>query len=184
MNRLPAIGSLAAGLLLFAQAVPPQDLPQPAGDPGALTSPGAGSCDTWGLPSLRGTYAFSATGWQDLSEINPALPRGYAPVTIIGAFKVDGNGSLTGWASITAGGLQLTAEFVNSQFGAPRADCSFPVTLSMRIAEFEGVVGPYAYTGVIAGHASALEVLFALLGTGPGSHVDLNRAKRISMRFD
>jgi hypothetical protein len=51
----------------------------------------------------------------------------------------------------------------------------------MRIKEFEGVVGPYSYAGVIAGDASALEVVFMMLGTGPGSHVELDRARRISM---
>ena len=47
-----------------------------------------------------------------ISEINPALPKGYAPVTIIGAFRVNGNGDATGWALVNAGGLQMTAEFV------------------------------------------------------------------------
>ena len=75
----------------------------------------------------------------------------------------------------------MTAEFVDSRFGTPKADCSFPVSLSMRIKEFEGVVGPYSYAGVIAGDASALEVVFMMLGTGPGSHVELDRARRISM---
>ncbi len=37
--------------------------------------------------------------WQDLSEVDPLLPKGYATVTILGAFKFNGNGDVTGWAS-------------------------------------------------------------------------------------
>jgi hypothetical protein len=140
-------------------------------------------CSTWSLSDLRGTYAFTASAWQDLSEINPALPKGYAPVSIIGAFKLNGNGEMTGWALINAGGVQMNAEFVNSQFGAPKPDCSVPISLSMRINESGGMIsGPYSYTGVIGGDASALEIHFMMLGTGPGSHVDMNHAKRISMK--
>ncbi len=117
--------------------------------------------------------------------MNPALPKGYAPVTIIGTFAVNGNGELTGWASINAGGLQMSAEFFNSQVGAPQPDCSVAITLTMKIKEFEGAVsGPYAYKGVISADMSALEIHFMMLGTGPGSHVDLNHAKRISMNFE
>lgn len=184
MNRLPVPTALVAGLLLLAPALEAQDMADPGREASALAPGVIGACGRWSSWSLRGTYAFSATGWQDLSEINPALSKGYAPVAIVGSFKADARGELTGWASINAGGVPLTAEIVNSRFGAPRADCSFPVTLSMRIKEFEGVVGPYAYAGVIAGGASDLEVIFVMLGTGPGSHVDLNRARRISMKID
>ena len=59
---------LVAGLLLLAPAIQAQD------------------CSNWSLWALRGTYTFTGTAWQDLSEINPALPKGYAPVSIIGAF--------------------------------------------------------------------------------------------------
>ncbi len=101
-------------------------------------------CSTWRISDLRGTYAFTASAWQDLSEINPALPAGYAPVT--------------------------------------RADCSFALSLSMKIDDFGGLIsGPYSYVGVIAGDASALELDFMMLGVGPGSHVELDHAKRISM---
>jgi hypothetical protein len=179
MKPLLAVRILVAGLLLLAPALKAQGLAGPG--PGVPASRSAGRCGTCDVLSLRGTYAFSGTAWQDLSEINPALPPGYAPVSIVGAFNVDGSGGLTGWASINAGGVQLTAEFVNSHFGTPSADCSFPVSLSMRIKEFEGVAGPYSYAGVIAGDASALEIVFMMLGTGPGSHVELDRAKRISM---
>ncbi len=167
MKHLLLVSLLVAGGLLTAPAVQAQD------------------CSTWSLWALRGTYAFSATGSQDLSEMNPMLPKGYAPVSIVGAFSVSGNGELTGWSSINAGGLQMTAQFVNSQFGAPKADCSVAITLSMRIKEFgEGLAGPYSYNGVIAGGPSALEIAYMMVGTGPGSHVDLQRAKRISMKFD
>ena len=166
MKHLLSMSILAGGLLLLAPAIQAQD------------------CSDWNLWALRGTYAFTATGWQDLSEINPALPKGYAPVSIIGAFTINRHGDMTGWALINAGGVQMTAEFVNSHFSAPKADCSFPISLSMRIKEFEGVVGPYSYVGVIAGDGSALEIVFMMLGTGPGSHVDLHHAKRISMKFD
>lgn len=185
MKRLLSLRTLAAGLLLLAPTIQAQELADPVRDPGALASQAPGPCSTWGLRALRGTYAFTATGWQDLSEINPALPKGYTPVSIIGALKVNGNGDVTGWAFINAGGLQMTAEFVNSQFSAPKGDCSFPVSLSMRIKEFgEGTAGPYSYVGVIAGNGSALELAFMMLGTGPGSHVDMNHAKRISMNFN
>jgi hypothetical protein len=185
MKRLLSVGILAVGLLLLPPTARAQGPADPARDPGALASRAPSPCITPGLWGLRGTYAFTATAWQDLSELNPALPKGYAPVTIIGAFKVNGNGDVTGWASINAGGLQMTAEFVNSQFGAPGGDCSFPVSLSMKIKEFgESVAGPYSYVGVVAGDAAALEIAFMMLGTGLGSHVEMDHAKRISMNFD
>jgi hypothetical protein len=168
MKHLLSMSILAVGLLLLAPRIQAQD------------------CRTWSPWSLRGTYAFTGTAWQDLSVINPALPKGYAPVTIIGAFTIKGYGDdVTGWALINAGGMQLTAEFVSSQFSAPKADCSFPISLSMRINEFGGIIdGPHSYMGVIAGDGSALEIVFMMLGTGPGSHVELNHAKRISMKID
>lgn len=174
---------LAAGLLMLAPAVHAQDPADVVRDPGARASQAPGPCGTWRLWDLRGTYAFTATAWQDLSQINPALPAGYAPVTIIGTFAIDGNGNVTGSAFINTGGLPLTAEFVDSQFGAPKADCSVPITLSMRINE-EGIAGPYSYVGIVAGNGSALEIAFMMLGTGPGSHVELDHAKRISTTFD
>ena len=162
-----AIGILAAGLLSLAPAVHAQD------------------CGTPGLRALRGTYAFTGAAWQDLSEINPSLPKNYAPVSLIGAFSINGNGDVTGWALVNAGGLQMTAGFVNSRFGAPSANCSVPISLSMRIKESgESTAGPYSYVGVIERDGSALEIAFMMLGTGPGSHLELNHAKRISMRFN
>jgi hypothetical protein len=184
MKHLLSAIILAAGLLSLAPAVQTRGLAAPVRQPDALASHAPTPCVGWGLSALRGTYAFTGTAWQDLSELNPALPKGYAPVSIIGAFKLNGNGEMTGWALINAGGVQMNAEFVDSQFGAPRADCSVPITMSMRINESGGLIsGPYSYVGVVAGDASALEISFMMLGTGPGSHVDLNHAKRISMNF-
>jgi hypothetical protein len=69
-----------------------------------------------------------------------------------------------------------------SLVGAPNADWGFSISLSMKIKEYGGVVtGPYSYVGVVAGDMPSLEILFMMLGTGPGSHVKLNHAKRISM---
>ena len=158
--------TILAGLLLLAPLAQAQECRPPF--------------DPW---TLAGTYTFTATAWQDLSEINPALPRGYAPVTIIGAFAVNYSGAVNGWALVNAGGLQMSAQFVNSSFGEPRADCSFPVTLSMKINEFGDVVtGPYSYVGVVTSKAPAWEIAFMMLGTGPGSHVEIDHAKRISMQ--
>ena len=70
--------SILAGLLLLAPLAQAQECP---------------SFDLW---TLGGTYTFTATAWQDLSQINPALPRGYAPVTIIGAFTVSFSGAVNG----------------------------------------------------------------------------------------
>jgi hypothetical protein len=185
MKPLLAIGILSAGLLLPAPTARAQELAGPVRDSGAPALQAPGPCSGWSLRAMRGTYSFTATAWQDLSEIDPALPRGYAPVTIIGTFSVNGNGDLAGFAFINTGGLRLSAEFVDSQFGAPLPNCSFSVSLSMKIGEFgEAVVGPYAYAGVITQVVPALEVAFMMLGTGPGSHVELDHAKRISMKFN
>jgi hypothetical protein len=181
MKHLLWMGILAAALAPLARTVEAQDADavRAAGTPACrLSKP----CSTWGLSDLRGTYAFTASAWQDLSEINPALPKGYAPVTIVGSYKVDRNGDLTGWAVVNAGGVPMKAEFVDSRIDAPQADCSFALSLSMRISDFGGAIsGPYSYVGVIAGSASALELDYMMLGTGPGSHVELDHAKRISM---
>jgi hypothetical protein len=185
MKHLLSLSILAAGLLLLAATVQAHEPADAVRQPGAPAPQAPASCRASGLSALRGTYAFTATGWQDLSEINPALPKGYAPVSIIGAFKLDGNGEMTGWTLINAGGVQMNAEFVNSQFSALKADCSVAISLSMKINESGGMIsGPYSYAGVIAGDASALEIHFMMLGTGPGSHVDMNHAKRISMNFN
>lgn len=157
---------LLAGLLLLAPLAHAQECRPPF--------------DLW---NLAGTYTFTATAWQDLSQINPALPRGYAPVTILGAFAVNFSGTVNGWALVNAGGLQMSAQFVDSSFGEPRTDCSFPVTLSMKINEFGDVVtGPYSYVGIVTSRAPAWEIAFMMLGTGPGSHVEMDHAKRISMQ--
>ena len=166
MKHLLSLSILAAGLLLLTPGMQAQDR------------------SDWSLSPLRGTYAFTGSAWQDMSVINPELPKGYAPVSLIGAFTVNGHGDVTGWALVNAGGIQLNAEFINSQFGDPKADGSFPISLSMRINEFGGIIdGPYSYMGVIAGDRSALEIDFMMLGTGPGSHLELSHAKRISMNF-
>lgn len=176
------LGVLATSLLLPVPATYGGGQPDLAGDR-APTTPAPGLCSKWAVRDLRGTYAFTATAWQDLSQINPALPGGYAPVTIIGAFAVNGNGGVNGSAFVNAGGLRLTAAFVDSRFGAPRADCTFPISLSMSIAEFgEAVAGPYPYVGVVLSDAPALEIAFMMLGAGPGSHVELDHARRIFLK--
>jgi hypothetical protein len=185
MKHVLSLSILAAGVLLLVATVQAQEPAHPVHHPGALASRASRPCSAWSLSALRGTYAFTATAWQDLSQVNPALPAGYAPVTIIGAFTVDSNGGVTGWGFINAGGLAMTAEFVNSRFSAPKADCSIPLSLSMRMSEFgEAIAGPYPYVGVIAGDAPALEIAFMMLGAGPGSHVEMNHARRISMDVD
>jgi hypothetical protein len=182
MKHRLSVTVLAIGLLLSLAVVRPQGASDGVPVAGGLASQASGACGASGPSVLRGTWAFTATAWQDLSQINPALPTGYAPVTIIGTFKVNGKGDVTGQAWINAGGLAMTAEFVNSRFGAPKPDCTFPLTLSMKIEQFgEATVGPYPYVGVIAGDGAALEIAFMMLGAGPGSHVELDRARRISM---
>ena len=167
MKHLLSMSILAAGLLLFAPGMQAQDH------------------SNRNLSPLRGAYTFTGSAWQDMSVINPALPTGYAPVSLIGAFTIDGHGDVTGWALVNAGGIPFKAEFINSHFSDPKADGSFLISLSMRINEFEqGIFGPYSYVGVIAGNGSALEIDFMMLGTGPGSHLELSHAKRISMKFD
>ena len=139
----------------------------------------------WNLSALRGTYTFTGNAWQDMSAFDPALPKGYAPVSLIGSFTVDGTGGLTGWAMVNAGGIQFTAEFVNSRFDAPNTDGSFPISLSMRADDFGGAIfGPYSYMGVVTDYRNPLEIAFMMLGTGPGSHLELSHAKRISMKFE
>ena len=167
MKHLFSLSILAAGLLLLAPGMQAQDR------------------SAWSLSPLRGTYTFTGNAWQDMSVINPALPKGYAPVSLIGAFAVNGDGDVTGWALVNAGGIPFKAEFVNSHFSAPKADGSFIISLSMRINDFGGIIdGPYSYMGVIKGDGAALEIAFMMLGTGPGSHLELSHAKRISMKFD
>ena len=170
MKHLLSMLIMAAGLLMIAPAIQAQDC-----------------CKNLSFQALRGTYSFSATGWQDLSEMNPMLPSGYAPISILGIFTINDQGDLNGWSMVNAGGLQMKVKFVDSHFSAPSTDCSFPISLSMRMVggpEDGMVLGPYAYVGVIAGDQSALEINFMMLGTGPGTHVDLQHAKRISMKVD
>jgi hypothetical protein len=185
MKPVSTMAAVAVGLLSLAPTLRAQEPADEARDAAGRISQAPGPCSAWTVGAMRGTYAFTATAWQNLAELDPALPPGYAPVTIIGTFRVNGNGDVTGSAFVNAGGLRLTAEFVNSQFGVPRADCTFPISLSMKIAEFgEAVTGPYAYVGTIAGVGPALEIAFMMLGTGPGSHVELDQAKRISVKYN
>jgi hypothetical protein len=167
MKHLLSMSILAVSLLLLAPSI------QAQGHSNRNLSP------------LRGAYTFTGSAWQDMSVMNPALPTGYAPVSLIGAFTIDGHGDMTGWALVNAGGIQFKAEFINSHFSDPEADGSFPINLSMRADEFGGVIfGPYSYMGIIKGGGSALEIAFMMLGTGPGSHLELSHAKRISMKYD
>ena len=158
---------LVAGLLMLPPAIQAQD------------------CRNWSLWDTRGTYATTASGWIDLSAMNPALPQGYSPFSSIGAFTNDGRGGGTGWALINAGGVQLTIQFVDVQFGAPGADCLQPFSYSYKIKELGDVtVGPVSFPGVIAGDMSALEIFAMAPGAGPGTPVQSGHAKRISLKFD
>jgi TolB-like protein len=130
MRHTLHLGILAAGLLSLTAMVSAHGVTVLGRQPAAPAPHTLKPCAAWDLSDLRGTYAFTATGSQDLSEINPALPKGYAPLAIIGAFKLNGNGDLTGWAQINAGGVQMNAEFVNSRFSDPTPDCSVAISLS------------------------------------------------------
>lgn len=150
-----------------------------------LLVPGVQAQDSsiWNLSALRGSYTYSGSAWQDMSDIDPALPEGYAPVSLIGAFTVHVNGDVTGGAWVNAGGIPFYAEFVDSHFSALEANGSFSISLSMRVDEFGGIIfGPYSYMGVITNHGFYMEISFMMVGTGPGSHVELSHAKRISMK--
>jgi|WetSurMetagenome_2_1015567.scaffolds.fasta_scaffold09215_2 hypothetical protein len=183
MKRLLMGTLFAAGVLLLVVTIEARSLP--GADRAPLAQPATGPCATSTLRDLRGAYSFTASAWQDLSEINPALPKGYAPVTIVGAFSIGRGGELTGWAAVNTGGLRLSAEFVKSRVSAPHPDCSVPMSLSMKINEFgETITGPYDYMGVVGGGGPALEIDFMMLGMGPGAHVEMNHAKRISMRAE
>lgn len=185
MKHLLSVSILAAGLSLLAPTMHARNLAGPAPHQDAPKAQADRLCGFAGLPALRGTYALTGTAWQDLSVMDPSLPKGYAPVTLIGVFTVNAGGEVTGWALVNTGGLHLTAEFVNSRFEAPRADCGVPLSLSMKINEFgEGIAGPYPYMAVVSGEGQALEIALMMLGTGPGSHLESSRAKRISMHFD
>jgi hypothetical protein len=66
MKRLLSVTILAAGLLSLPPTLGAQVVADPALDPGALAFQAPGPCSAWGLRALRGTYAFTATAWQDL----------------------------------------------------------------------------------------------------------------------
>ena len=167
MKHLLFKSILVAGVLLLAPTIKAQD------------------CRNWTLWDTRGTYATTASGWIDLSTMNPALPQGYSPFSSVGAFTNNGRGGGTGWALINAGGVQLTIEFVDVTFGAPRVDCLQPFSYSYKINEFgDLMVGPVSFPGVIAGDMSALEIFAMAPGTGPGTPVQSGHAKRISLKFD
>ena len=185
MKVLLSVGILAVGVLLLAPTTQAQAMAGPLGDPGPAATRAFEPCSALGLPALRGRYAFTATAWQDLSQVNPGLPKGYAPVTIIGTFTINGAGEVTGNAFVNAGGLQMSAEFVNSKFGAPKADCTVPITLSMKINEFgEAITGPYSYVGVIVRGERTLEIDYMMMGMGPGAHVELDHARRLTGHQD
>ena len=166
MRHFLSVTALAACALLLAPALRAQD------------------CSNWTLWDTRGTYATTVSGSMDLSTLDPALPKGYAPLSSVGAFTNNGQGGGTGWALINAGGVQLTIEFVDVKFGAPRADCLQPFSYSFRIKEFGVTVGPLSFPGVIAGDMGALEIFAMASGTGPGSPVQSGHAKRISLKFN
>jgi hypothetical protein len=165
MKHFFSVAALAASALWLTPAAQAQD------------------CSGLTLWDTRGTYAMQGTAWTDMSTLNPALPKGYAPVSMIGAYVNDGKGGGTGWALLNAGGVQMTIEFVNAKWGAPNADCSQPFTYSMKIKESGVTVGPISVPAVIAS-PDAGEVFGLQLGTGPGSMVASSRARRISLKFN
>ena len=166
MRHFLSVTALAAGALLLAPALRAKD------------------CRDWTLWDTRGSYVNTVTGWIDLSTLNPALPKGYAPLSAVGGFTNNGQGGGTGWALLNAGGVQLTVEFVNVTIGPPTAECFQPFSYSFRIKEFGVTSGPVSFPGVITGDMNALEIFAMSVGAGPGSPVQTGRAKRISLRFD
>ena len=103
MKRLLSVSILAGGLLLLAPAIEAQDLAEPVAirvrphlrhrAPAALGPLGAARHLRLHRHRVAGPVA-----------AQPGAARGYAPVTIIGAFKVNGNGDVTGWGVINAAG--------------------------------------------------------------------------------
>ena len=166
MKHFLSVTALAACALLLAPALRAQD------------------CSNWSLWDTRGTYATSVSGWIDLSTLNPAMPKGYAPFSSVGAFMNNGRGGGAGWALVNAGGVQFTVEFVDTKFGPPGANCLQPFNYSMRIKEFGVTIGPLSFPGVIAGDMQTLEIFAMTAGTGPGSAVQLGHAKRISLKSE
>lgn len=166
MKHFLSVTALAAYALLLAPALRAQD------------------CSNWTLWDTRGTYATTVSGWMDLSTLNPALPKGYAPFSSVSAFMNNGRGGGAGWALVNAGGVQFTVEFVDTKFGPPSANCLQPFSYSMRIKEFGVTIGPLSFPGVIAGDMPALEIFAMTTGTGPGSPVQSGHAKRISFKFE
>lgn len=79
MKRAIAMSVLSAVMLWPVPAVHAQDPVASFRDPGVLATQALGPCGSWSLRSLRGTYAFTATAWQDLSQINPRCQPGTRP---------------------------------------------------------------------------------------------------------
>ena len=166
MKRFLSVSALAACILLLAPALRAQD------------------CSNWSLWDTRGTYAQTASGWIDLSTLNPALPKGYAPFSSVGAFVNNGRGGGGGWVLVNAGGVQFTGEYVDVKWGAPAANCLQSFTYTMRIKEFGVTIGPLSFPGVIAGDTPGLEIFAMATGTGPGSPVQSGHARRISLKSE
>ena len=145
----------------------------------------AQNCSGWTNFDLRGTYMHSASGWMDFSKLNPALPAGSVPFSMVGASFMDGQGVGSGWALINAGGVQLTTEMVDVK-GEVKPDCSVVNTYSLKVKELGITIGPVTRILVIASplHGNSdLELYGIPMGAGPGTPVDLSHAKRISLNW-
>ena len=124
----------------------------------------------------------SGSGWIDLSKLASTLPAGTIPMAWAGAMSYNGAGGGTGWVAVNAGGVQITIDFVNLTYQA-KADCSVPVSYSMKVREFGVTLGPVSRLLVIGGNPAALSLYGIQVGTGPATPVDLMAAQRVNMQF-
>lgn len=166
MKRLVSVTMFTACLPAVAQGVSAED------------------CSGWNNSHLRGTYTMTGSGYKDLAKLiagNPAnLPSGMTPMSWVGAYSIDGAGGVSGWVTVNAGGLQLTAQFSGSY--AVKADCSVTINYTMKAKEIPRItLGPYTRLAVIGGKMDALELNGILLGEGPATELDTFNSRRISM---
>jgi hypothetical protein len=124
----------------------------------------------------------AGSGWIDLSKLVPALPAGTIPMSWVGAVSYNGIGGGTGWVALNAGGVQMAIELVDLAYQV-KADCSVPLSYSMKVKELGVTLGPVSRILVVGGRGAELRLYGIQVGAGPGKPVDLMTAHRVSVQF-
>lgn len=111
------------------------------------------------LFQLRGTYLGNATGWMDISTLNPAAPPSMVPMSCVGSHKLDGagGGSITMFCNINGTVLGGDATITSTKLAA---DCTGTMEAALKI-QGSGAVMPLSVRFIMAPGGGEIHLIAA-----------------------